>query len=55
MMKYTIEHSGNIKIHFDNAKSVKDYVERFGDKAIKVYKHTVVYDRSKTHIKLDNL
>jgi len=54
-MKYTIEHSGNIKIHFDNEREVKDYIERFGRKKITVYESRIVFDRTETHIKIDRL
>ena len=54
MSRYTITH-GNVIIHFENEKSVKDYIERFGRQKITVYESKVVYDRTATHVKVDRL
>ncbi len=55
MKKFTIEHGGNIKIHFENEKSVKDYIERLGRQTVIVYEHKVVFDRTASSIKVDRL
>ena len=54
MKRYTVEHD-NVKAHCETEIEVKDYLDRLGNKTVKVIKHTIVYDRTKTHVKLDNL
>lgn len=54
MKRFTIKHD-NVKIHMDNEKEVKEYIENFGRKSLIVYKHTVVYERTPVTIKVDRL
>ncbi len=54
MSRYTIKHD-NIIIHFQNIKSVKDYIARLGKTKVTVYESKVVFDRTAKSIKVDRL
>ena len=54
MERYLIVHD-NVKIHFNNEKSVKDYLARFGKGKIAVYESKLVFERTANSIKIDRL
>ena len=54
MKRFRIEH-GNVIVHFDNEKSVKDYIDRLGRVKVTVYESRVVFDRTANSIKVDRL
>ncbi len=54
MKRYTVEHA-NVKVHFDSHREMEFYTMALGKIPVKVYEHKVVYDRTKTHVKVDRL
>ena len=51
--KFTVYHGGNMKVHFYSEKEMKDYVDGLGRTTIKVVKHSVVFDRTPSRIRMD--
>ncbi len=54
MSRFRVEHQ-NVIVHFENEKSVIDYVKRLGKTKVTVYESKVVFDRTANSIKIDRL